>query len=173
MKRITETQGLFGLIAIAVIAPLAVGVLINLTRRVRKKAEPVNNGKPLTTKWARGLSTSDGTVWQLQFCYEDGTPYRTTYVIGNSTHTKFVSDSTYPRGHETIDGEKAKAYPTEEAAETALLAMGSKPRPPMPEPEGGGGSNGWSDTPTGNPFGTMASAGGGIGSTDGRPSFNW
>ena len=172
MKRISEAQGLFGLIAIAVIAPLVVGFGIALARGMKKKTPlPKPGGVPVyQAKWSRGITTSRGTVWQYQLCFEDGRPYRTAYVIGNSDHTKFISDSTYPRGHETIDGERAKSYPTEQAAETALLAMGEKPNKPQPKP----------NNPKPNPLKPTFPVGpggsqvqGGFGSQDTKPRFNF
>ena len=172
MKRITETQGLFGLIAIAVIAPLAFGLLTSFGRSMKSKTDPIRPGgdRVYQTKWSRGITTSRGTVWQYQLCYEDGRPFRTGYVIGNDTHTKFVSDSSYPRGHETFDGEKARVYPTEQAAETALLAMGEKPNKPQPKP----------NNPKPNPYKPTFPVGpgssqvsGGFGSEDTKPRFNF
>lgn len=171
----SEARNFLLLIVTIAAAPLIVGGIIWGTKQVMRKnppAEAVNDGKELQAKWARGMSTNDGTVWQYQLCYVDGRAYSVQYVIGNSNHTKFDNDSSYPRGHVTIDGEKAKAYATEQQANNALLAKANKPSPPMPPSPPTPPAPKWPNTGT-NPFGGPASAGGGFGSTDGKPSFTF
>jgi hypothetical protein len=169
----SEARNFFLLIGVFIAAPIIAGLGIAAVRnRPQKPAEPVNEGKELETKWTRGLSTKDGTVWRYERCYADGRPYSTQFVIGNSNHTKFDSDSAYPRGHASINGEKARVYATNEQAENSLLEKGNRPSPPMPPPTSPPPAPGWPGTGT-NPFEQGSKVGGGFGSKDSKPRFNF
>lgn len=168
-----EAKGLLLTLVVVFTAPLVIGLGLAMLRGTTQKVNETVDHGDLEPVWIRGTSTDDGTVWQYsQRNTKTGETYRTVFVIGNSNHTDFRSDSTFPRGHETINGKPAKSYATEQAATDALLALGNKPKPPMPPAPALPPAPQWPNTGS-NPFGGMASAGGGFGSTDGRPSFNF
>ena len=98
----------------------------------------IGTTEELPDQWTQ-IYSAEGTsnvVWEYQtsygLLYEDGTDdryYETFFVIGNPTHTGFVSDSSN-RGQITINGKKAKAYPNAGEAVSELNRMAAQPTGP-------------------------------------------
>lgn len=187
--RLTEGQTFFATIAFFVALPVIGGLFVSLFRSMKSEmdeptpAAPVNEGAELVDKFSRGPSTENGTVWQYQRCYLDGRPYSTQFVIGNSVNppTKFVFDSSYPRGHALINGSRARVFATEQDAENELLAIGERKKRSDPNVQKAG-----VQATNPNPYNTAmdsakrltdtltkASAGGGFGSADSSRQFNF